>query len=288
MGLVLHLILYSIVQSLIEIGSLIGILVFFGLVLGMIERVANRQLIATFGRKGVLVTAWIGTPVHELNHAVMCLIFGHKIIEIKLLQLRSSDGTLGYVSHAYNKRSFYQSAGNLFIGIAPIVGGVMVIVLLMHILVPEGFVPISQVFQNNVPDHAHFFSITLPAIGVMVKALFTLQHLFSLSFWCFLFLGMSISSHIALSKEDIRGARSGLLAVSISFVIVNAVATLLLGGKGNDMMLMLVDACRYYLLVMVSLVLVFSLLKLGLSSLVFFTKRLFIARRRQQESPPFS
>ncbi|GGH84701.1 hypothetical protein GCM10007096_28390 [Pullulanibacillus pueri] len=76
--------------------------------------------------------------------------------------------------------------------------------------------------------------------------------------------------------------------MSISFVIVNAVATLLLGGKGNDMMLMLVDACRYYLLVMVSLVLVFSLLKLGLSSLVFFTKRLFIARRRQQESPPFS
>ncbi|MDR3490768.1 MAG: hypothetical protein P4M12_01845 [Gammaproteobacteria bacterium] len=66
----------------------------------LIERKANRYFFAAYGMKGILATAWLGTPIHELGHALMCLIFAHKIKDIKLLTLNQADGTLGYVSHS--------------------------------------------------------------------------------------------------------------------------------------------------------------------------------------------
>ena len=40
------------------------------------------------------------------------------------------DGTLGYVEHAYNRRSLYQSVGNFFIGTGPIWFGSALVYLL--------------------------------------------------------------------------------------------------------------------------------------------------------------
>ncbi|MGO0916500.1 hypothetical protein ACTPEM_26060, partial [Clostridioides difficile] len=55
------------------------------------------------------------------NHFASEYIYNAYKIESK------NDGILGYVSHSYKKDNLYQSIGNFFIGIAPIIGGTIMI-----------------------------------------------------------------------------------------------------------------------------------------------------------------
>ena len=67
------------------------------------------------GTQGYLVLfGWLGTPVHELGHALFALLFGHKITAIKLFSPNPTAGTLGYISHTWNKKNLYQVMGNFF------------------------------------------------------------------------------------------------------------------------------------------------------------------------------
>ena len=93
----------------------IGMIILFGFLIATF----NKMFYRNFGSNALTVcyvTGAIGTPVHELAHALMCVIFRHRIDEIKLFQISSDDGTLGYVAHSWNPKNLYQSAGNFFIG----------------------------------------------------------------------------------------------------------------------------------------------------------------------------
>ena len=85
----------------------------------------RRIFSSKLSRYAYLSTAVIGTPIHELSHAVACLIFGHKINEIKLFTL-NGNGSLGYVSHSYNPRSIYHQIGGFFIAIAPFITALVI------------------------------------------------------------------------------------------------------------------------------------------------------------------
>ena len=76
----------------------VGIIVLFGLIIAMLNKIFYRNL-AGFGMLPCYLTGFIGTPIHELSHALFCIIFGHRIHEIKLFQI-GGDGTLGYVNHS--------------------------------------------------------------------------------------------------------------------------------------------------------------------------------------------
>jgi len=107
------------------------------LILGIIEYRANFFTWRVVGRKGIMATAWIGTPIHELGHLLMCRLFKHEIIKFKLLDLKDPDGILGYVNHEWDRKSLYQNIGNFFIGMGPIFSGTAVLILGIYIFLPN-------------------------------------------------------------------------------------------------------------------------------------------------------
>lgn len=72
------------------------------------------------------LSGFIGIPLHELSHAVMAVLFGHRIIRIKWFGF-GSGGLYGCVEHSWNTRSLYQRIGLFFIGIAPFMAAIIVL-----------------------------------------------------------------------------------------------------------------------------------------------------------------
>lgn len=82
----------------------------------------NQVLVNRLGNRAQYYFSFFGIIIHELSHAAMALIFRHKIDQISLVQKGDENQKLGYVSHAWNPKSFYQRLGNFFIGMGPIFG----------------------------------------------------------------------------------------------------------------------------------------------------------------------
>ena len=71
--------------------------------------------------------AWLGTPIHELGHALFCVIFRHRITKIEFFKPDPVSGTLGYVEHKWNRHNLWQVLGNFFIGVGPVILGCAVL-----------------------------------------------------------------------------------------------------------------------------------------------------------------
>ena len=70
--------------SLIQIGIFLipGLVLAF--IMSFISGFVERRSLLTMGKGWYLgLFGWLGTIVHELGHAIFCLIFGHKITAIK-------------------------------------------------------------------------------------------------------------------------------------------------------------------------------------------------------------
>jgi len=259
--------------SILETISLVGPLIVIGLVLGLMERKANAYLFAAFGYKGVLATAWIGTPVHEMGHALMCLIFGHNIIDMSLLRINRANGTLGYVTHSYNPRSVYQTIGNFFIGIAPIFSGIGALFLGLYYLLPSSYKVFAVYLQADVmtkPLDLTFVKGLASASLVLIQSIFTLSNLFNPFFWIFLIIAIGISSHMALSWADIKGATRGLVLLYVILCILTMLSYLMRFNSYGYIS----HLARYnaYLLAFSALGLIFSFFTLGLSYTILHIK----------------
>ncbi|MET1248706.1 hypothetical protein ABWW58_07960 [Sporolactobacillus sp. STCC-11] len=258
--------------TLTQFISLLGGLVIAGFILGFLERQANGRVIHLFGMKGIYVTAWLGTPIHELSHAAMCLIFRHRVTEIKLLQAVDSSGTMGYVRHAYNPNSFYQRIGNLFIGIAPLIGGSLVIAAVAKWMLSN----VSTTFSDYVSGAPRLFSFfDLPswfafceAVVAVFQSLFALENLTNPYFWLFLVIALCVSSRMSLSREDIRGAWSGAGALFGLLILINALSMLLDPTLRSHMMYW-IARFNFLLMIMLSLSIFFSFLVFFASHFAF-------------------
>ena len=93
----------------------------------------RKSLSGIFGLRGYIYLTAPGVAVHELSHAFFCIVFRHKITKLVLFS-PEEDGTLGYVNHTYNSRSYYQRIGNFFIGTGPIWGGIFILFFFSKIL----------------------------------------------------------------------------------------------------------------------------------------------------------
>ncbi|MED3563530.1 hypothetical protein, partial [Bacillus xiapuensis] len=199
-------------------------------ILGILEKYTNKLLIRTFGPRGVLWTAWIGTPIHELGHLIMCFLWGHKVSRVKFLQFNHPEGILGYVEHFYNRNSIYQQIGNFFIGLGPIFSGVGSLLLGMYLLLPQSF----YTLKSEIHFHVSFQKMDvnlLKTLGdssiAIIKSIFIPENLINPLFWIFLILAFCISAHIGLSKADIQNSTKGLLMIFFVLVLLNAAAGIL-------------------------------------------------------------
>ena len=204
----------------------VGVIVAFGLLISFCRRTFCR-LAGRSGGKLLLITGAVGTPIHELSHALMCLIFGHKIVEIKLYQPRSVDGVLGYVNHSYNPKNLYHQIGNFFIGVAPILCGSGVLLLLMRIMVPD--LCSDVIFELQSMDvSSGFFDLStygslLAVFWNILISIFAFSNWGNILWWIFIVLALMVSSHMELSTLDIKGSLRGFLTLAGLFLVMDVI-----------------------------------------------------------------
>lgn len=216
-----------ITNFLYQIIFTVGVIVAFGLLIALCRK-AFCQIVGDSGTKILLFTGVVGTPIHELSHALMCIIFGHKIVEIKLYQPDSDDGTLGYVNHSFNARNIYHQIGNFFIGVAPIVCGSGVLLLLMYLLVPDVYFEVIAELQFISVLSADFFDPStyaayLDLFWEIISDIFDFTNSGNIFWWIFIVLALMISSHMELSTADIKGSIRGFLFLAGMLLVADLI-----------------------------------------------------------------
>ena len=166
----------------------------FALLMQKISNSIRMRLALLLSVKGYIYLTAPGVMIHELSHAFFCLIFRHKVVKMKLFS-PEKDGTLGYVNHVYNPKSRFQRIGNFFIGTGPVWGGVFMLWLVTRLLLPSDILSLER---------------------GLLEAVFNLaRYIISVEFWsrwqsyCWLYLILTISSHVTLSPPDLVGATAG-------------------------------------------------------------------------------
>lgn len=222
--------------------SLFGLFSVFGIILFFLSKYTRKIFVNSNNYKlDIYLTGWIGVPVHEIGHAVFCILFGHRIKEIKLYQPNSFDGTLGFVNHSYNKRNIYHQTGNFFIGAGPIIFGSILLYLLMIFLVPNEKEISKMIFDNNI-ENSNFGIVEIRNLILyttkLVSLLFISSNFNSIYFLLFLYLSLCVSSHMQLSPADIKGMLLGLMIIVFFLFSVNIIASLL-GFKATSIILII-------------------------------------------------
>ena len=185
----------------VELLVLLGPLALAVAALNLSSALLLRAAIGLLGRRAFLAAfGWLGTAVHELSHALFCVLFGHKITELKLFDPGAAGGSLGYVRHAYNPKNPYHQLGNLFIAIGPIVVG-------------------AAALAAQILGGAREIGARLTGGG----------HSSWLGAAGFLYLAIAIGSLMGMSREDFVGALPGLAAVVATLFLANLVSALVTG-----------------------------------------------------------
>ena len=214
--------------SLVQIGIFFVPGLVLTLVVNYVSTLLQRRALLIIGRGWYLgLFGWLGTIIHELGHALFCIIFRHKITEMKLFDPDPETGTLGYVQHTYESSSLYQMAGNFFIGIGPILLGSGLIYLLLYLLLglnPFKFAVNTGISSWDIYSWSVFINLLQnlrTSLTTLVSGIFSLKNLASWQLYVFIYLTFTIGSSIILSPSDFKGAFKGLSIILLVIFIFN-------------------------------------------------------------------
>ena len=194
-------------------------------VCGFAVRLCARAFSALIGggAEGVFdLTAVIGTPIHELGHALMCPLFGHRITRMQLWSPTAKNGVYGYVEHSYNRKNPWAQLGNLFIGLGPIFSGLGVTVLVLWLCFPAQWASYLATSRALVAAGAEPIAI---ARGV-ISLLGDLPHAFAAGWWrplLGLLVILPVSLHISLSAADVRGSLGAFPIYALMLAVFGAI-----------------------------------------------------------------
>ena len=204
----------------------------FAFVIHFLEQLIQRRLAERFGWNSVLWTGWLGTPIHELSHALMCRVFHHRIDEIALFEPDRQSGRLGFVRHSFKTGNWYQELGNFFIGIAPLMGGSVVLVVLLWLFFPDS---ISAAFAASKEAEIRGPIDQLTAIiAAIAENIFAAKNWASGRFWLFVYFVLCVGGHMAPSPSDYEGASRGVIFVGGGLIVL-AVGLAAVGIGSQDM-----------------------------------------------------
>jgi len=214
-----------------QLVSLFAGIFIFGTVIHFVSHVTFKSLERGFGRGGVYAVAWLGTPVHELGHALFCVIFLHRIDSLAFFKPEPDTGTLGYVNHSWSRWNPWQVLGNFFIGIGPVLLGGAALFGLFYLLVPDGSRAWDEILAISTAAGGDFsFGGFIGTLGeaslVMLRVLFTAESAASGQFWVFLYLAVCIAANIRLSLADLKTAFTGLGCIVLPFLLINLIGLL--------------------------------------------------------------
>ena len=197
-------------EALTMIAMFLAPFVVFALIIHWLEGVTQRQLASRFGWHSVLWTGWLGTPIHELSHVAMCVLFRHRVDEVALFEPDRGSGRLGYVRHSFRSGNWFEEIGNLFVGIAPLLGGSLALAVLLWLFYPSAAVAAIETTQA-VAQSGGIVDQTWRVATQFAGEILSLKNLGTVRFWIFLYLVLCVGSHMAPSSSDYQGASRGVL-----------------------------------------------------------------------------
>lgn len=231
-------------SALITTFSQIFILLGPGLILAfLMHQVASmteKGAYRIFGQKLYLILfGWLGTTIHESGHALFCIIFRHRITDIKFFSIHPRSQTLGYVNHSYNPDSVYQEIGNFFIGIGPIILGTLFIYYSSRYLLGQHLfnalmpIPIESDTFTSWAAFVYFAKSVYASTANIISQIFTQTNLTNWKFYLFLYITFSVGSSITLSSPDIEGAMQGFFYF-LGILLFFNIATLWIGNFATN------------------------------------------------------
>lgn len=211
--------------------GLASVVVMLGLVLYGIERRASRHVAQKVGWHAVLVTGWIGVPLHELSHLVVARLLGHRIVDYRLLAPDPATGTLGYVRHAYLRKSPWQPIKDACIALAPLAAGLAVLAsLVAWTTSPTAIRDIYVELRATTALPAHPLPTGLLTLaGALLHGLDALTR----SVWVArgpwlplqLYFAIAVAAHMAPSARDLRTAGMGLVVLGSALCLCGALVS---------------------------------------------------------------
>jgi hypothetical protein len=213
------------VATLLQVALFGGAFLALGASLHKLEQGTCSALSRPFGHRAVIyTTGWLGVPVHELSHLLMCLVFRHRVTEVALFKPDYNSNVLGYVNFSHDPHSPYQTVGLFFAGVAPLLGGGALLVALFILLFPISGGQVLSLF--NVPSGSgltfqHSVALLVEPSTAILQILFNIQNLLRWEFWVFLYASIAISSHMAPSRQDMKGTGPGLAVIVFLLMAFN-------------------------------------------------------------------
>lgn len=245
-----------------------------GLIIDLIEKKSNYYLQRSLGYGGMLITG-LGTVVHEFSHLVFVLLGAMKPVEVKLFRPIQGkiDGVLGYVSYvAPGSKSkgvlkFYNKIFLIPIGIAPIIGGTLTILGSLRLCLPYTFkflidnIKTLNISIENISKEIFYDYLDLTKL--FLQNLFTIDNITDIRFWIFMFIVLSVASHMSLSTADIKGCLRGI--PYLLFVIIVANVFFVFKGYDAGYIYNILKTYNGYVMIFLSISIMFSILNLILS-----------------------
>lgn len=235
----------QLISYLLPCLSLLAPLVVCAMAIHWFERIIQNRLSTRFGWNSVLWTGWLGTPIHESSHVLMCPVFRHRVDEVAFFEPDRQSGRLGYVRHSFHQGNWFEEMGNLFIGVAPLIGGSLVLLTLLTLFYPDAAnaawtatsatdnhlsapleIDTGSVNDSSASPSRVWHQLWLRT-SAMVSQLMNVDNWTQPRWWVFLYLVLCVGSHMAPSKSDYQGALKGSLITAAVFIAALVILTML-------------------------------------------------------------